>query len=234
MKINVEKKNYIKVLQFNTLDHDHIGKFSEGLACFFKNNLYGFIDKTGKEVIEAKYDHVGNFHEGLAWFCKDRKYGFIDKTGKEVIESKYDYVGDFHEGLAWFYKKEKCGFIDKNGNLYRVREFESMRINYDMIIFDNKYLTKIKDLEKVFVCLATINGEEFKKNFKTQEKRDEYYNCLNAYIDGRTTRKEADINDKKREIEPLIKKLNDDILSIENEYYEDIVNEINNSYQMHS
>ena len=218
--------------------YENVGDFHEGLAWFEEDENYGFMDKTGKKVTEAKYQDVGDFHEGLAWFEEDGKYGFIDKTGKEVIEAKYNSLEDFHEGLAYFLKFEKSdhifGFIDKNGNLYQANEVESLYVDNDMAIFDNKYLTKIKDLEKIFVCLATINGKEFKKEFKTQEKRDEYYNCLNAYIDGRTTRKEADINDKKREIEPLIKKLNEDILLIENNYYEDIVNEINNSYQIHS
>jgi hypothetical protein len=43
---------------------------------------WGFIDKTGKEVIPPVYDYVGAFYEGLARVEKNRKCGFIDKTGK--------------------------------------------------------------------------------------------------------------------------------------------------------
>jgi hypothetical protein len=46
---------------------------------------YGFIDKTGKEVIKPQYQEVHPFSEGLALVEKNDKYGYIDRTGKEVI-----------------------------------------------------------------------------------------------------------------------------------------------------
>ena len=61
----------------------------------------GFIDKSGKVVIEPQFDDVGAFIEGLAWVKKDGKWGFIDKSGKVVIEPQFDGAGDFSEGLAW-------------------------------------------------------------------------------------------------------------------------------------
>ena len=61
---------------------------------------YGFIDKSGKVVIEPQFDDAEDFSEGLAQVGKDGKWGFIDKSGKVVIEPQYDYVGDFSEGLA--------------------------------------------------------------------------------------------------------------------------------------
>ena len=36
MRINVEKKNYIKLSYFNTLDYGYVGNFHEGLAWFKK------------------------------------------------------------------------------------------------------------------------------------------------------------------------------------------------------
>jgi len=61
---------------------------------------YGFIDKSGKVVIEPQFDDVGGFCEGLAAVGKDGKLGFIDKNGKMVIEQKFDWVGDFCEGVS--------------------------------------------------------------------------------------------------------------------------------------
>ena len=89
--------------------------FHEGLAMVKKGDKYGFIDKTGKEVIPTIYDAAGNFHEGLAIVKKDDKWGFIDKTGKEIAPCIYDDAGDFHEGLAVIQKDGKRGFIDKTG-----------------------------------------------------------------------------------------------------------------------
>ena len=58
-------------------------------------NTYGFIDKSGKEVVQAIYSKIYKFE-----FQKDGKkyamikniagaYGFIDENGKEIIEGSY-------------------------------------------------------------------------------------------------------------------------------------------------
>lgn len=60
------------------------------------NKLFGFIDATGKIVIEANYVSVGYFSNGLAWVKNDANMvGFVDKTGKLVIESVYSMVKEF-------------------------------------------------------------------------------------------------------------------------------------------
>jgi hypothetical protein len=84
---------------------------------------YGFVDKTGKEIISPKYGDADSFCEGLAPVCADGKWGFVDKTGKEVITFKYDDAGSFSEGLALVATGEivdcfpdyKYGFVDKKG-----------------------------------------------------------------------------------------------------------------------
>ena len=95
--------------------------FHEGLASVKKGDKYGFIDKTGKEIIPIIYEYANAFHEGLASVKKGDKYGFIDKTGKEIIPIIYEYANAFQEGLAMVWKdydggvKSKYGFIDKTG-----------------------------------------------------------------------------------------------------------------------
>ena len=90
-------------------------EYYEGLASVKLNGKWGFIDKTGKEVIPIKYDNAGSFSERLASVKLNDKWGFIDKTGKEVIPIKYDDVYSFSEiSLAlvklegkWFYINPK-------------------------------------------------------------------------------------------------------------------------------
>ena len=64
--------------------YDWVGDFSEGLATVKLNDKYGYIDKTGREVIPCKYDDAWNFSEGFAKVALNGKYGYIDETGKEV------------------------------------------------------------------------------------------------------------------------------------------------------
>jgi hypothetical protein len=104
-----------KEQQQNIKKYESTGDFSEGLARVKLNGKWGYIDKTGKEVIPLKYDHAGNFYEGLADVKLNDKWGYIDKTGKEVIPLKYDDAGNFDEGLAYVKMNGKYGYIDKTG-----------------------------------------------------------------------------------------------------------------------
>jgi hypothetical protein len=92
-----------------------VGSFSDGLAWVALNGKYGFIDKTGKEVIPLKYDSAYDFSGGLAVIELDEKRGFIDKTGKEVVPPKYYSAHSFSDGLALVTLNDKVGFIDMSG-----------------------------------------------------------------------------------------------------------------------
>ncbi|HEC1758418.1 TPA: WG repeat-containing protein [Campylobacter lari] len=73
---------------------------------------YGFIDKQGNLVIEAKYDVINDFNEGLARVELNEEYGFIDKQGNLVIETEYDVVLDLIKGVGYDY----IGFEDVDEN----------------------------------------------------------------------------------------------------------------------
>jgi hypothetical protein len=54
----------------------------------FKNGKFGFIDRSGKVVIEPQFDWVEDFSEGLALVSSNGTKGFIDKAGKWVLVPK--------------------------------------------------------------------------------------------------------------------------------------------------
>lgn len=111
--------------------YDDAGDFYEGLARVERNKKWGFIDKTGREVVPCKYSYVMDFHEGMAqvwiggeWSYNEEdaihlptlsgcKIGYIDKSGREVIPCQYDIADDFHDGLA----NVNGAFIDKTGQV---------------------------------------------------------------------------------------------------------------------
>ena len=100
------------------LKFDFVFPSSDGLAMVNLGGYpgkWGFIDKSGREVILLKYDAAGSFSEGLAYIKIGGKWGFIDKTGREVIPPKYNYANSFSYGLAPVQIGEKWGFIDKTG-----------------------------------------------------------------------------------------------------------------------
>ena len=63
-----------------------IDDFSEGLAAvWFIDGKCGYIDTTGRFVIEPCFDTAGPFVHGLARVAKAGRKGFIDENGKAVV-----------------------------------------------------------------------------------------------------------------------------------------------------
>ena len=60
------------------------GEYYEGLAMVRLDKKYGFIDKTGKEVIPIKYDYAEGFSEGLAQVKLNNKWFYINQKGECV------------------------------------------------------------------------------------------------------------------------------------------------------
>jgi serine/threonine-protein kinase len=103
--------------------------FSEGFLIIKDNDTYkyGFIDASGKKIVDCIYDDAEQFHEGLAKVSKGQKIGYINTKGELQIPLQFDSAQDFHEGMALVTKDQSSGFIDKNGNL--LFNFTADRIN---------------------------------------------------------------------------------------------------------
>ncbi len=100
------------------------------------NGKVGFIDGTGRIVIEARFDHYPNgrdpsksiestllnyrFSEHYAKVLVGDLIGYVDTAGAVKIKPQFTEAGDFSEGLAWVLKDGKYGFIDKAGE-FRIK-----------------------------------------------------------------------------------------------------------------
>lgn len=82
---------------------DNVVPFSEGLAGVEKNGKWGFIDKSGKLVINYQFDEVDGdgFNEGLAAVKQGDKWGFINRAGKFEIKPQFEGIAlPFSGGFA--------------------------------------------------------------------------------------------------------------------------------------
>lgn len=107
--------------------------FKNGLAPARILGKYGFIDETGKVVIQPKYEFALEFSEGVAAVLvanPDSKWGFIDTKGQFVIppqikcETIVNWPSPFSEGLATFYEGDSIGYINRTGQVVIRPQFE--------------------------------------------------------------------------------------------------------------
>jgi WG containing repeat len=93
---------------------------------FVRNDKLGYIDRSGKTIVEPKFDVADNFSEGLAAVEIGEKFGYIDRTGKMVISPEFERAENFSEGLANVGIDGKSGWIDKTGKLVIPARFDNI------------------------------------------------------------------------------------------------------------
>jgi len=99
---------------------------------------YGYIDKTGSEIIPAIFDIGGNFFQGRAEVTVDGKRGVIDRLGNYIIKPMYSSLGVFRNGAIavatddgpvherWGTRQKRWGFLDEGG-------VERIPLQFDMV-----------------------------------------------------------------------------------------------------
>ena len=144
-----------------------------------QNGKYGYIDKTGKLVINPQFEGESgqpgyDFSEGLAKIKIGDKYGYIDETGKIVIQAKYDDAEDFSDGLANVKtggRDGKWGYINKKGKFLIKPEFENF-----------------SSFSEGLACVARVRDEKLWQPFidktgKIVIDNPDFYDCTN-FSDG--------------------------------------------------
>ena len=112
-----------------------LGVFKDGLARFYQNGRYGYVNRAGTIVIPAKYIEAENFSEGLAAVQTEingaRKWMYIDTRGSRAIQIAFtNKPGNFMKGFAPVKKANGTyNYINKNGeqmlssDVYSASEF---------------------------------------------------------------------------------------------------------------
>lgn len=61
----------------------------EGLLAVYRDDLWGYVDINGQEVIALQYQDARSFSEGVAGVMYNGLWGFIDKNGNTVIDFQF-------------------------------------------------------------------------------------------------------------------------------------------------
>ena len=81
----------------------------------------GYIDNTGKVIIDIKYKEARNFYYGLAAVALEKeKWGVIDMKGVEIVPLVYKFDANIFKGGLIMVKGNKYfsgefGYVDKTG-----------------------------------------------------------------------------------------------------------------------
>ncbi len=152
-------------------------EFSNGFAAIQKNDKWGYIDRTGKLVIDCKFYKALNVQHGVAPVATSNNYNdpqwrLIDTAGNFISEKSYYQIGAFKNGLAKvFINGQGNGMINTKGEevippRYFIDEYGTQN---DWFVFD---LLNIKE--------TGANKTSFLVNRKGEKVVD-----LSPYISGR-------------------------------------------------
>ena len=140
--------------------YEQVGDFHEGLAAVMirdenGNELIGYINEKGVEVIPCSYEQASSFSEGLAAVQGESGWQFINNKGEAVISDKCEGIGDFHNGLAPIRKNGKWGYIDKKGKEVIAPVYDNAYVFHDgyaVVVKNEKYGYIDKTGKEVISC----------------------------------------------------------------------------------
>ncbi len=124
----INNRGEIKITLQNA---ESVKLFHEGLAAFSvidsAGTSWGFVDATGKVVINPQFSSTGNFSNGkCAVENAEGQWGYIDNTGRIIINYQFDKTKEFRNGKAVVYSGDKAGVIDEAGKYIINPQFDEM------------------------------------------------------------------------------------------------------------
>jgi len=101
----------------NDKEYEVLHYFSENLSPIRKDRKWGFIDTTGKIVIEPIFDEATYFTEGLAAAQYKGKWGYILPSGEWYVNPVFDYAKKFQDGMGLVKDGDRYYYINKKNQM---------------------------------------------------------------------------------------------------------------------
>lgn len=136
---------------------------------------YGYLEKSGKILLEPKYVEVYPFINGIGRFVdEDGKYWLIDKDG-QISKRSYDKISEFQDGIARIELNNRVGYIDVKESLLGGNFFEYGRSFSDGMacIRENNKFGYINGNGMTVIVPQFSDAEDFRNGIAIiREKRD--------------------------------------------------------------
>lgn len=177
------------------LDYDFCYTFTEGVARVFKDNLWGYINEQGKELIAPQFFDCGEYRNDRAFYSIDGlTYGFLtlDKEGSsqtqeivipsnpaqsentgETIPITDETVGTYEEiidladidRIPTFPSSEKCISL-RIGSPYALKNNVAKKLVMAPALIGDVTMVPLRDLVEFMGGTITWNGEAQRINIE--------------------------------------------------------------------
>ncbi|WP_158995981.1 WG repeat-containing protein [Mucilaginibacter sp. L196] len=137
IKVGVINKNGKVVVPAIYQWLENVYNFSDGLAAMAQNRKYGFVDTTGRIVVQFNYDKVESFRNNIAKVWVGWQHvGYINNNGKEIISPNFEALDQAN--LRRYYDKFIIGLKDSLQHVFDYSGKEIVVLNYKTINEFNK------------------------------------------------------------------------------------------------
>lgn len=129
--------NYKGEEQFSTDEFMYIGPYSDGIFTVAEigdngQPTFGYLDKSGKNIIEPKFSEAWDFVDGKALVKENEGYKLLNKEGNILKELSYEMMSKMEGMDLYFFKEnEKIGIVDGNGEVKVQPTYSSMNPEVD-------------------------------------------------------------------------------------------------------
>jgi hypothetical protein len=127
------------VVKFSLPDAQSADIFNDGLAAVGilgpRGEVWGFVNKQGKQVIPAAYSAVSYFSEGkCAVMNSTGAWGYINKNGGVAIEYLFENGQPFFNGKAKVASRGKWGVIGTTGKFILPPAYTDLDVDGDLFL----------------------------------------------------------------------------------------------------
>ena len=126
------------------------------------NFKMGYLNRTGKVIIEFLYDDAFDFSENIALVARKNKinnklnFGYINTNGEELIPLEFEYARSFLDGLAFVRKSGKYGWVNKKGEFVISNKYD-MAEDFQDPGFEKSFF-KEPDIKRFNSALVSRDG----------------------------------------------------------------------------
>jgi hypothetical protein len=117
--------------------YQFVSDFENAIAVV-KKDKFGFIDREGKTVLEARYDSIYRISTNKFMVVHNNLYGLADENGKILIDPRFESLEDLGNGFVIISRENKFGLLTQHG-------LSTIPMIYDKLYYlekENRYLAK--------------------------------------------------------------------------------------------